>query len=194
MTTRPQPSSENLLMTQELLQRAKTGDHSALEALMTRYRPRLERWASGRLPGYARSLFDTNDLVQETLMKALQGLERIEVQGPGMFQAYVRQAILNRVRDQVRTARKRPGVAVPERVEDRTPSPLESAIGADLLDRYDRALAKLSEDERRLLHLRVELDFSYPEIAAIMERSPDAARMAAQRALRKLAEMMGHER
>ena len=168
-------------MTQELLQRAKTGDHHALAVLMARYRPRLERWASGRLPGHARSLFDTGDLVQESLMKALEALDRIEVRGPGMFQAYVRQAILNRIRDQLRSARTRPGVAAPERIEGKTPSPLDLAIEADVLDRYERALAQLTEDERRLLHLRVELDFSYGEIAAMMERSPDAARMAARR-------------
>jgi RNA polymerase sigma-70 factor (ECF subfamily) len=189
----PHSSSEELLLTQDLLRRAKTGDRIALDTLLARYRPRLERWASGRLPGYARSLSDTGDLVQETLIHALKGLDRIEVRGPGGFQAYIRQAILNRMRDQVRLARKRPEVQVPDGIEDGKPSPLESAIGADLLDRYERALARLGEDERRLLHLRIELDFSYPEIGAIMERSPDAARMAAQRALAKLAGIMGHE-
>jgi len=43
--------------------------------------------------------------------------------------------------------------------------------------------------------LRIELDFEYGEIAAVMERSSsDAVRMAIQRALRKLAGIMGHER
>lgn len=194
MTTPPRSLSEGLLVTQDLLQRAKTGDQEALDALMTRYRPRLERWASGRLPGYARSLFDTGDLVQEALMRALQGLDQIEVRGPGGFQAYMRQAILNRVRDQIRRARKQSAGDIPSSAEDGNPSPLESAIGSDVLDRYERAMARLREDERRLLHLRIELDFSYPEIAAIMERSPDAARVAAQRAMQKLAEIMGHER
>lgn len=187
------PSPE-LLITGELLQGAKNGNPRALETLMVRYRPRLLRWATGRLPTYARSLFDTNDLVQETLLRAIQGLDHLEVGGPGMFQAYVRQAILNRIRDQVRWAKRRPGMdEVPEDVEDSTPSPLENAIGADTLKRYERALEQLSEAQRRLIHLRVELDFSFEEIAAIMERdSPDAARMAVQRAVRKLAEVMGH--
>ena len=194
LTTGSQPSPPNLLMTHELLQRAQSGDPGAIDVLMTRYRPRLERWASGRLPGYARSLLDTGDLVQETLMRALKGLDQFEDRGPGTFQAYVRQAILNRIRDQVRRARVRPDVGLTDRVEDRSPSPLESAIGADLLDRYERALAQLSETDRRLIHLRVELDLSYPEIAAVLERTPDAVRIAAQRALHKLAEIMGHER
>ena len=190
------PPAPELMSTGDLLSRAKGGDRAALGALMERYRPRLVRWASGRLPTYARSLLDTNDLVQETLLRAIEVLDSIEVRGPGVFQAYVRQAVLNRIRDQVRWARRRPGQdGVPETLQDAAPSPLERAIGAETLDRYERALERLTDDERRLLHLRIELDFSYEEVATITERdSRDAARMAVQRALRKLADVMGHER
>lgn len=192
----PGSPSPDLLITGQLLQRAKAGDRAALEALMARYRPRLVRWASGRLPAYARSLMDTADLVQETLLRAIEGLDHLEVGPPGQFQAYVRQAVLNRIRDQVRWARRRPGKDEElEDLEDATPSPLESAIGAEVLERYEGALERLSDGERHLIHFRIELDFSYEEIAAIMERSsPDAARMAVQRAVRRLAEVMGHAR
>jgi RNA polymerase sigma factor (sigma-70 family) len=193
MTTPLDPPAENLLITRELLQRAKEGDGEALEILMARYSPRLVRWATGRLPSYARSLLDTGDLVQDVLISTLERLDLIDVRGAGLFRAYVRKAILNRIRDQVRSARRWSGGDVPESLEDRNPSPLEAAIGSDLLDRYERALSLLREEEARLLHLRVELNFSYEEIAAVLERaSPDAARMATQRALRRLAEIMGH--
>ena len=187
------PSPE-LLLTTELLDRARQGDPMALEALMARYLPRLIRWTSGRLPPYARSLFDTSDVVHETLLRAIQGIAGIEVRGPGGFQAYVRQAVLNRIRDQLRWAKRRPGPDdVPETLPDPSPSPLESAIGADVLARYETALAALNEEERQLLHLRIELDFSYEEIAALTGRSSrDAGRMAVKRALKKLAEIMGH--
>src|SRR5690349_5378341 len=98
-----------LLTTQELLRLAKGGDARAQELLLARYLPRLRRWASGRLPLYARSLLDTGDLVQATMLRILQGLDRIEARGPGGFQAYVRQAIVNRIRDEVRWASLRPG-------------------------------------------------------------------------------------
>lgn len=196
MSPGPQPPAASLLLTVELLQRAREGDRAALEALTARYLPRLQRWASGRLPAYARSLCDTADLVQDALMRAIQGLDGINAQGPGGFQAYVRQAVLNRLRDQIRWSRRRPGPdGVPETLVDRAPSPLEMAIGADVLDRYEGALAELSEDDRQILHLRIELDFDYDEIAAMTGRpSAAAARMASLRALRRLAERMGHER
>ncbi len=192
--TESQHPAEDFLVTGELVERAKRGDERALDALMARYRPRLERWASGRLPGYARSLLDTGDLVQETLVKVMERLHHIEVREPGFFQAYVRQAILNRIKDQIRWARRRPEAEMPDHLEDLAPSPLEQVIGSDVLDRYERGMAGLSDEERRLVHLRVELALGYDEVAAITERaSSDAARMATHRALRKLAEIMGHE-
>ncbi|TPW14331.1 MAG: putative RNA polymerase sigma factor cnrH [bacterium] len=190
------PPSADLLVTTELLTRAKNGDRQALEVLTARYLPRLVRWATGRLPASARSLFDTHDVVQETLLHAIRGIDGIEVRGPGGFQAYVRQAVLNRIRDQIRWTRRRHGrEEISEDLPDDLPSPLESAIGVDLLERYERALTDLSEEERQLLHLRIELDFNYEEIAAITGKpSRDAVRMAIKRALLKLAESMGHER
>lgn len=200
----PRPSSRNapeagdtpLLATRELLRLAKQGDPLALEQLLSRYLPRLRRWASGRLPMRARSLLDTTDLVQDTLLRVVEGLDRIEVRGPGGFQAYVRQAVLNRIRDEVRWADRRPGPdGVPETLPDHSPSPLEHAISADVLQRYEAAMARLEEEDRELLHLRIELDFDYQEIAAMTGRpSRDAARMAVQRALSRLADAMGHER
>lgn len=189
-------AAKPLLATVDLLRLAKEGDQQALEQILARYVPRLRRWASGRLPVRARSLMDTGDLVQETLLRVLTGLDRIEVRGPGGFQAYVRQAVLNRIRDEVRWTNRRPGPdGVPESLDDPAPSPLENAIGSDLLDRYERALATLKEPERELLHLRIELDFDYEEIAAMTGKSSrDAVRMAVQRALARLAEAMGHER
>jgi len=190
-----EPPPPELLLTTELLHQAKSGDAAALEALMTRYLPRLARWASGRLPAQARSLLETNDLVHETLLKAIQRLDHIHEGQPGAFQAYVRQAILNQIRDQLRWARRRAGsTEVSEDLADAGPSPLEHTIGAELLDRYDRAREQLTEEERLFIHLKIELDFGYDDIAAIMNRpSRDAARMGVQRALRKLAEIMRHE-
>jgi RNA polymerase sigma factor (sigma-70 family) len=182
------------LITVELLQRAKDGDAAALERIMERYLPRLQRWAKGRLPGRARSLLDTSDLVQETLTRTLHGLERIEVRGKGGFEAYVRQSVLNGIRDQIRRAAIRPTDVVSTDLVTPQPSPLEDAIGADLFARYEQGMASLDPEDRRLVHLRVELEFDYDEIAAMTDRpSRDAARMAFQRALKRLAQSMKHD-
>lgn len=186
------PPDSPLNETGELLRLAKDGDDGARETLLARYLPRLQRWASGRLPAWARSLVDTSDVVQDVFLRTLQGLDRVEVRGPGIFQAYVRRAVLNRIRDEVRWASRRPGPdGVPEDLAAHGPTPLEQAITADTLARYEEALAALGDDERELVHLRLELDFAYDEIARMTGRpTADAARMATRRAIARVAEAM----
>lgn len=186
------PDRPDLLRTQELLREAQQGRREALEELLARYRPRLERWATGRLPRNARSLLDTGDLVQETLIRALESIGTIGARHPGSFESYVRQAVLNRIRDQIRWARRRSGGELDsDSLAHPGPSPLEEAIGGDVVRLYEEGMALLTDDERQILHLRIELDMSYEDIAAMMDKpSPDAARMAIQRSLHKLAMAM----
>lgn len=184
----------HLQRTRDLVAGAKQGRRDALETLLARYRPRLERWATGRLPVSARSLLDTGDLVQETLLRALENLDTFEMRGPGAFEAYVRQSLLNRIRDQIRWARRRgAGRDGADNLVDRAPTPLENAIGADVVRRYEDAMAALDPEERQLLHLRIELHMEYEEIATLMGRpSAAAARLAIKRSLHRLAHTMGH--
>ncbi len=78
-----------------LLERVRAGDAEALEVLLTRYRPRLVRWAHGRLGPGVRSLGDTEDLVQNTLIRALRSLDTFEATGASGFERYLRTAIAN---------------------------------------------------------------------------------------------------
>src|SRR5262245_32467090 len=113
-----------------LLERARAGDSTALNDLLARYVPRLERWPSGRLPGWARDLCDTHDLVQDTLIRAFKGLDRFEPRGDGAIGAYLRQAVLNRLRDEIRRVKRQPERAaeLPDGAAA-TASPLEEAVG-----------------------------------------------------------------
>jgi RNA polymerase sigma-70 factor (ECF subfamily) len=45
-----------------------------------RYLPRLRRWATGRLPPAARGLLDTEDIVQETIVKTIRNIDHIDAQ------------------------------------------------------------------------------------------------------------------
>lgn len=178
--------------TLSLLTRARAGDAEAMNDLFARYLPPLRRWASGRLPRWARDLADTPDLVQETLVQVFKRIEGFEHRGEGAFQAYLRQAVMNRIRNELRSADQRPErVALDEHAADNQPSPLEQAIGAQGVERYERALQQLREDERELVVARVEMGLTYSELAAATGKpSADAARMAVVRALARLIEAM----
>ena len=183
----------SLEATSVLLERVRAGDQAALDALVGRYLDPLRRWASGRLPGWARDLRDTDDIVQDTLMATLRHLDGFEVRKDGALHAYLRQSIGNRIRDEIRRINRRPAVEeAHEAIEDRSPSPLEAAIGSEALTNYERALTTLSTEERDAVIARVEFGLGYPEIAAALGKgSPDAARMMISRALLRLAREMG---
>lgn len=181
----------------DLVKRAQAGDEQALNDLCARYLPRLHRWAHGRLPASARGAIDTHDLVQDTLTQVVHRLDRFEPRHEGAFQAYVRQALLNRIRDAARRGNRRGGVAevldTAQPAEDA--SPLEEAIGAEALQRYEAALGRLRPEDREAIVARIELGLTYPEIAAALGKpSIPATHMAVSRALVRLAEEMAHDR
>ena len=163
-----------------------------MERLFARHLKPLQRWASGRLPGWVRDLADTDDLVQDTLIQTFKKIGSFEPRGVGALQAYLRQAVLNRIRDEFRRKGRGPEVTELDDLElDGEQSPLEQAIGHEAVDRYERALERLKPEEREAIIARVELGYDYEELAAALGKpTPDAARKAAQRALVRLAEEM----
>jgi RNA polymerase sigma factor (sigma-70 family) len=178
--------------TSHLIDRARAGDQEALERLFTRHLKPLQRWASGRLPRWARDLADTDDLVQETLLQTFKKMESFEPRGVGALQAYLRQAVLNRIRDELRRKGRQPDATDLDGLElDHAKSPLERAIGREAVERYERALEQLTPQDREAIIARVEMGYSYEELAeALGKPTPDAARKTAQRALVRLVEEM----
>ncbi|HEX2446365.1 MAG TPA: RNA polymerase sigma factor [Vicinamibacterales bacterium] len=182
----------NLDSTFQLIDRARRGDAAALETLFTRHLKPLQRWARGRLPRWARDLADTDDLVQDTLLQTFKRIGDFEPRRVGALQAYLRQAVLNRLRDELRRKARQPQATDLDGLEaDGSQSPLEEAIGREAVERYERALVRLRPEDREAIIARVEMDYTYEELAqALGKPTPDAARKAAQRALVRLAEEM----
>lgn len=185
-------TSPDLDSTVHLLARIRGGEEAARDHLLARYLPVLTRWASGRLPARARGLVETDDLVQSTLIRTLRHLEEFEPQHDGAFLVYLRRALMNAMRDEIRRAARTPGGAeVPESLVDAEPSPVEQAIGSETLARYEAALARLTPEQQEAVVLRVEMGLTYEQMAEAMGKpSWNAARMFVTRALAELAEAM----
>jgi RNA polymerase sigma-70 factor, ECF subfamily len=204
MTDSPLPSNRDdeaerrsLESTFHLIARVREGDRDALERLFARHLPPLQRWARGRLPKWARQLADTDDLVQDALAQTFKRIDEFEPRRVGALQAYLRQAVLNRVRDEVRRKGRQPLTDADLEALDLEAggSPLEEAIGREGVERYERALERLKPAEREIIIAKVEMGYTYEELADILGKpSADAARKAAQRALVRLAEEMRRER
>ena len=137
-------------------------------------------------------MLDTDDLVQDTVVATLRQIDVFEYRADAALQAYLRQAVMNRIKNEIRRASRQP---MPDELdskpEDPAPSPLEELVGKQAVDAYDRALEQLEPNEREAVIGRVELEMSYAELARAMGRpSADAARMAVGRALLKLARIL----
>lgn len=176
----------------ELVVRARAGDRLAVEALLQRCLPSLKRWAHGKLPAAARGSLDTGDLVQEAALHAVQRLDVFEPRHVGAMQAYLRQSVINRIRDEVRRIGRHPAAsALPEEHPGDGTSPLEAAIQSESYERYRQALGQLKARDREMVVARVEVQWSLSEIAQRFGMTTvDAARMAVTRALKRLSAHM----
>jgi len=189
-------SHQSLESTASLLALARSGDTAAVERLVNRFLPALRRWAHGRLPPRARGMVDTDDLVQVSLVRALQRIQTFEPQGPGAFIAYLRRILLNSVRDEIRRAARRPGSeGLPDDLADPAPPAIEQVIGREAVEAYEGGLVTLTDLQQEAVILRVELGFTYAQVAeALGAPSANAARMTVARALVRLAEVMNVRR
>lgn len=183
----------SLESTASLLIRVREGEVRAREELLDRYVAMLGQWAHGRVPRAARDLVDTDDLVQSTLIRALNHLDTFENRGEGAFLAYLRQVLLNQIRDEARRAKRRPqhvDIDASSASSD-FPSPLEETIGRERLEAYESSLEKLGDAQRGAVVLRLEMGMRYRDIAeALNMSSANAARALVGRGMVHLARLL----
>ncbi len=174
--------------TRSLVRRGLLGDRSAFERLFLRILPRLRRWAHGRLPRRARSIGDTADIMQDAAVRVWRQIGSLRVDRCGDLEAYIRQAALNRIRDEARRVGRRPDdEPINFDLADSSPSPLQLALGQELFNRQQDSFSRLAPDEREILIARFEFGYKYEQIATLMAKpSAAAARMAVNRILERL--------
>ena len=185
------PFQGDLDSTVNLLKRIRNGDTRAREVLLARYMPALRRLARGKVPKRARPLVDTDELVQRTLYSVFTHVDTFEHRHEGAFLAYLRKVLHNKILDIARQAHPEQ-TDLDGAIPHGGPSPIEEAIGKDRLEAYYRALESLNEQQRQAVMMRLEMGFTYEEIATAVDcPSANAARMLIGRAYVRMADMMG---
>ncbi len=131
---------------------------------------------------------DTEDVIQDVFLRTIRGIKRFQHRTVGGLQAYLRQAVVNRIRDLIRGSKRR-GTAdgMDREPRDWKPSPLEAAIMREQLDRFLEALRKLRPADRQVIVWRIELGYTAEEIATKLGKSKAAAGMTVSRAMARLA-------
>ncbi len=182
-------SSPDSHTTAQLLNHIRDGDLGARDRLIARIEPLLRNFAHGRVPQMLRHQQDTADMMQVTWLKVLDKLPHIHVQERGAFFAYLRQVLVNALRDALRAQARTPNIA-PE-VGGNTLQSVVSAENVSAQDwlAYEQALQKLPEKSRHAIVMRFEFGMSFVEIGLELNQPPDRVRMRVTRALVLMAEM-----
>lgn len=165
-------------MQDELVRRARNGDHGAFESLV---RPEIER-----LYGLAGLLLAdrtrAEDAVQEALLKAWRDLPKLrEVE---KFRAWLRRLVVNASHDEGRRlGRRRREVELKPHHDRAMADQLDSLLDRDELS---QAFGRLKEEERTVVALRYFLDLSTADAAATLGIREVTYRSKLHRAIRTL--------
>jgi RNA polymerase sigma-70 factor (ECF subfamily) len=184
---------------------ARAGSAEALGRALETYRPYLLGVAQRELAPGLRSKGGASDLVQETFLEAQRDFAGFHGASEEELRAWLRRLLLNnlanfarRYRDtdkrdvgrevplQPGSASGPPGDALPADV----PSPSAEAVEHEQAAALRRALERLPEDYRQVLRWRYEEQRSFGEIAALLQKTPNAARKLWARALERLQKEM----
>jgi RNA polymerase sigma-70 factor (ECF subfamily) len=183
----------------QLLTAARAGSRDALGEMLEGCREYLLHVAIQELAPGVRPKLGASDLVQETLFEAhrdfAQFRGRTEAELLGWLREILRNNLSNAVRRYLATAKRQSDreVSLDGRPTDDaaalvSPSPSPSAEVAAEEERAAvlRALARLPDDQRRVILLRNFDGFSFDAIAAQMGRTADAVRQLWARAVCRL--------
>lgn len=168
----------DVTLQQELVRRAKGGDHDAFESLV---RPEIDR-----LYGLAGLLLSdrakAEDAVQEGLLKAWRDLPRLRE--ADRFGAWLRRLVVNASHDEGRRlGRRRREVALGPQHDRASGDELAGTLDRDELG---RAFRRLKEEERTVVALRYYLDLSTADAAATLGIREVTYRSKLHRAIRTL--------
>ena len=142
------------------MRKATSGDNRALDVLVERHAPRVNRLATQLLG----DLEEARDAAQESLVKLCTRLRQFR--GEAQFATWLHRLVVNTCRDRIafqRVRRAEPLFVEDTADEDTDPSRL--AALADLRKDVAEALARLSPKQRAAIVLRDSFGFSYVEIA-----------------------------
>jgi RNA polymerase sigma-70 factor (ECF subfamily) len=199
----------NTQQTDDLLQRARQGDRTAVEQLLGQFRESLRRMIALRIDPALSARLDASDVVQDVLVEANRRLDDY-LRGSTMpFHLWLRHIAKDHVIDAHRKHRKaqrrsidREQSLVPRglaegssiqmmgQILDQELTPATAAIRQEMEQRLAQAIGQLEEDDREIILMRLYEQLSNQEIAALFELTEPAAAMRYLRAVRRLQALL----
>ena len=175
------PEDADVLLDEEhmLIHSAQQGNRQAFAVLAERYWDRLYRW----LYHLTHNRHAAEDLVQETLLKAMAGLTGFRT--GSNFQAWLFRIAYNSFVNQWR-AGSHSRQPFPRELPTRDEGPVEQLLSREALQLLTRAVGRLPTDYRAAFLLRVEQGLSFHEVAQVLGIKEETARWRVFKARQKL--------
>lgn len=175
----------------DVVSAAVQGEPAALQALLTEVRRIAFRYCRARLGALPAGVQAADDAAQEVCVAVLRSLPRYEDRG-APFEAFVYGIASNKVADAMRSSLRAPEPTdeLPDEV-DLDAGPLDTVLVAERSADTWALLDRLGETQREILTLRIAVGMSAEEVAASLDMTPGAVRVAQHRALTRLRSIMG---
>jgi len=143
--------------TNDLVRRARDGDHQALETLVARF----DRYVFGVALLVLGDRVEAQDAAQETLIKALRGLKRYD--GRAAFRTWLYRITVNTCRDILRRRARQREVALDD-VSLASDGPLQAELAQERRQGVWKAVRSLDTPLREVVVLRYYLNLPCAEI------------------------------
>jgi RNA polymerase sigma-70 factor (ECF subfamily) len=190
------------------LDRVLAGDRAALVQLLLDYYDELRQHVESRISPRLQGLVRADDVMQQTFVRAVQGLSGCEFRSLGAFRGWLRTIADNLVRDAEKRRRRERRLPAfvqqwfaadsadqPHQEADQLPGSMTSPSGhvqrREAVQRMQAALADLPDDQREVVRRRYLLGQSLDEIAEATGRTRAAVRGLCFRGRQSLRVAMG---
>jgi RNA polymerase sigma-70 factor, ECF subfamily len=176
----------------DLVSRAQRGERAAFDRLVDLYRPRIEALVDARLGAHLRGEIETDDVFQETLLKAFESIERFSWEGEDSFMRWVGTIAENVIRGAARRAERRQNLPPPASAHDDGNLTQSRVLRRDeRFQRFQAAFDALDPDARKVIYLARIRGLPMSEVARRIGRTTNATSILLYRALKKLREEFG---
>jgi len=178
--------------TRSLTERAKNGDRAAFDELVRRSGGHLRSAIEKDMGEALRQKVEVDDIVQETLVQALQSISKFEATHEGSFQQWLLGIARHVVLRAATRTRSAEALELDSELDGKDETPSRALRREERFARLDEALKSLSPEHQQVIRLSRIEGLKVKEIATRMSRSPDAVMKLLSRALEKLKTSFGH--
>ncbi len=167
------------------IQRAKTGDLSALEGVYRAYESLVYTMARR----ICRTAEDAEDVLQDTFVEVCRSIGRFRGEAPGSLTAWIKRITASKALMKVRYEKYRATDELREDAHGVRAAASDTGLRLDL----EAALERLSETSRAVVWLHDVEGYTHEEIAELMDKTVSFSKSQLSRAHARLRRMLGEE-